>query len=240
MHNGLAARKFISALFATGLLIYILFRTQSPKIILLPFLICSISLTGKSLSQMLRKEKLASVFHKVFILGFLLFWFGFLAVAAFISIRDKSYSMLLFTLPFWLVGIYLVKRWLLGKKGKQSTCSPFRFAHIVSAALVTVALLAGIFLLALGMQRSQTGLLFAGGFFIFGGFTFILATLTMRGVFDKCKIDVLGMYMGIFLAVLGIGIIVWKAEVLKVWVLMPALLVIAGTAQIIKCLKNKK
>ena len=240
MKTGLAACRFISALFATGLLVYILFRTSSPKIILTPFLICSISLTGKSFAQLLSKEKLASVFHKLFILGFLLFWFGFLSVAAFICIRDKSYGMLLFTLPFWVVGIYLVNRQLLGKKSKQMTGSPFRFAHIVSTVLVTIALLAGIFLLVLGIQRKETGLLFAGGFFLFGGFTFVLANLTVRGTFDKAKIDVLGMYMGIFLTALGIGIIVWKAEVLTVLVVIPALLVIAGIAQIVKCLKNKK
>ena len=227
---------------ATGILLYVMGRTTSPKIILLPFLICALSLAGKSIAQMLRKEKLAVVFHKCFVAGFLLFWIGFLAVAGYITIRDRNYSMLIFLVPFWLIGCYLIKNKLLGKKSKKNV-EPFRFTHVISAILVSLALLSGVVLLILGIHRSQLGLAFMGMFFLCGGGAFVLGTLTIRGVFDKAKIDVLGLYMGIVFAVLGIGftaMLYQLSDAPGLWILIPLLMTAAGAVQIVKCMKNKK
>lgn len=236
-------RNLILSVFITGLLLYFMCKSPGPKIIFVPFLICSLSLAGKSIAQILRKEKWVTAFHKLFILGFLLFWFGFLAAAAFISIRDKRYGMLLFTLPFWVVGFFITKNKLLGIKGKQSkkdTVSPFRFAFVVSTILVSIAILVGIFLFILGIQRKETGLLFAGGFFTLGALTFVLGWLTINGRFETCKVDVLGLYMGFLLSGIGMGILVWKFADLRFWILIPVLMVIAGVVQIIKSLKKRK
>ena len=103
-----------------------LLTTPSPQIVLLPFLICSLAMAGKSVAQILGKDKLANVFHKIFVAGFLLFWFGFLAVAGFLAIRDKQYSLLFLIVPFCLIGFFITKNKLLGKKNKKEA-SPFRF-----------------------------------------------------------------------------------------------------------------
>ena len=70
-------------------------------------------------------KRLAGIFSKLYTIGFLLFWFGFLSVAAFLCIRDENYNTLLFTLPFWIAGIFIVKRRLLknhtGKKDERQT-----------------------------------------------------------------------------------------------------------------------
>lgn len=240
MRKTLAVRNLIASLFMTGIVLYLMAKTTSPKIIFVPFLICGLSLAGKSFGQFMGREKWVTVFHKLFILGFLLFWFGFLAVAVFLSIRDKRYGMLLFTLPFWVVGFFIVKNKLLGKKSKQSASSPFRFAFVVSTILVGIAILAGIFLLILGIQRRETGLLFAGGFFTLGALTFVLGWLTINGRFETCKVDVLGLYMGALLSGIGMGILVWKFADLRFWILIPVLMVIAGVVQIIKSLKKRK
>ena len=227
---------------ATGILLYVMGKTTSPKIILLPFLICALSMAGKSIAQMLHKEKLAMAFHKCFVAGFLLFWMGFLAVAGDICIRDENYSMLIFLVPFLLIGCYLIKNKLLGKKSKKDV-SPFHFANVISASLVAIALIAGILLLALGVHRTQWGLAFMGVFFLCGGGAFVLGTLTMRGTFDKAKIDVLGLYMGIVFAVLGIGFTVMLyrlSETAGLWVLIPLLMTAAGVVQVVKCITNKK
>ena len=208
MKNPMVVRKLILSLLVTGLLAYFMVKSPSPKIIFVPFLICGISMAGKCIALIGGQEKWAAVFHKAFILGFLLFWFGFLAVAAFICIRDQSYGMLLFTLPFWVGGCLIGKNKLLGKKSRKEA-SPFRFAFVVSTALVTIAILAGILLLILGVYRKELGLLFAGAFFALGAFTFVLGWLTVNGHFSKCKIDVLGLYMGILVAGTGIGVLLW-------------------------------
>lgn len=240
MKNPLALRNLLLSLFITGLLVYFMGKSPSPKIVFVPFLICGISMAGKCIALIGKKEKWAMVFHKLFILGFLLFWFGFLTVAAFICIRDKSYGLLVFTLPFWVIGFFLVKNKLLGKKGRKNTASPFRFAFVVSTILVSIAILAGIFLFILGIHRGETGLLFAGAFFALGALTFVLGWLTVNGHFENCSIDVLGLYMGILLAGIGIGIIVWKFAELHLWILIPVLMTIAGVAQVIKSLKSRK
>ena len=82
-----------------------------------------------------------------------------------------------------------------------------------------------------------------GVFFLCGGGAFVLGTLTMRGTFDKAKIDVLGLYMGIVFAVLGIGFTVMLyrlSETAGLWVLIPLLMTAAGVVQVVKCITNKK
>ena len=234
--------NLVASLGVTAVLLYILSRTPSPKIVLLPFLICSLSMAGRSLAQIFGKDKLAAVFHKIFVAGFLLFWMGFLVVAAYISVRDKQYSLLILLIPFFLIGLFITKNKLLGKKSKKEG-SPFRFAHVVSATLVSLVLLAGIFLLVLGIQRAQLVLAFMGAFFLFGGGAFVLGTLTVRGVFDKAKIDIMGLYMGIIFIFLGTGVTVMilpRAESAGLWILIPLLMTAAGILQIIKCVKNKR
>lgn len=233
--------NLVASLGAAAVLLYLL-KTPSPKIVLLPFLICALSMAGKSIALLLGKEKLAAVFHKCFVGGFLLFWFGFLVVAGFIAFRDKQYSLLFLIVPFSLVGFFITRNKLLGKKKPQNP-SPFRFAHVVSGILVGIVLLAGILLLVLGIHRSQWALVFMGVFFFVGGGAFVVGTLTVRGVFDHAKIDVLGLYVGIVFAFLGIGftvMILTSAKSAGVWILVPLLMTATGILQIVKCLKNKK
>lgn len=232
--------NLVTSLGATAVLLYLL-KTPSPKIVLLPFLICALSMVGQSVAQLLGKAKLAAVFHKCFAAGFLLFWFGFLAVAGYIAIRDRQYSLLFLIVPFSAVGFFVTKNKLLGKKSKQNG-SPFRFAHVMSTILVSLALLAGILLLVLGIHRGQAALAFMGVFFLVGGGAFVMGTLAVRGVFDNAKIDVMGLYVGAVFVLLGIGftiMILSLAESAGFWLLIPLLMTAAGVLQIIKCVKKK-
>ena len=233
--------NLIASLGALGVLLYLMSKA-SPKIVLLPFLLCAIAMAGMSISQILGKEKLARIFHKCFVAGFLLFLFGFLAVAIYIAIRDRQYSLLILIIPFLLIGVFLARNQLLGKKSKKDV-SPFRFANVVSGILVSIALLAGIFLLVLGIQRGQLALGFMGVFFLCGGGAFVVGALTVRGAFDQAKVDVLGLYAGIVIALMGIGftvMLVTLSESAGAWTLIPLLMTAAGVLQTIKCLKNKK
>lgn len=47
------------------------------------------------------------IFSKLYLVGFLLFWFGFLIVFDYIAIRDGQTSMFIFSLLFWAVGIFV-------------------------------------------------------------------------------------------------------------------------------------
>lgn len=133
--------NLLASLWAVGIVLYVMGKTTSSKIVLVPFLICALAMAGKSIAQLAGKEKIAAVFHKVFVAGFLLFWFGFLAVAGYITVRDQNYIFLILLIPFVLIGVFLIKRKLLGGKSKKKG-SAFRFAHVVSTILVSIALLA--------------------------------------------------------------------------------------------------
>ena len=250
MKNNLSTRNLISSIVSTVLLLCFMAKSSSPKIIFVPFLICSLSMAGKSIARILNKKKMEFLFGKLFVLGFLLFFIGFLVVACFVSIRDKNYSLLVFLIPFWLVGIYLIKKRLFGKKRKNNAESVFTFAIIISTLFVVIALLVGIFLLVLGIKDADLGLILGGVIFTFGSFAFVLAALTIKGCFDKVKIDVLGLYAGIAIAVIGIGFILLKfresyslVEIVRsfgLWIIIPILMIAVGVYQVIKCIRNKK
>lgn len=233
--------KFISSIFITVLLLYFMAKTQNSKLIFVPFLICSITMAGKHLALMFGKNKLAEIFSKIFAMGFFVFWFGFLIFAAYICFRDKHYSILLFSGIFWVAGIlFAKKRFFKTKENRPKTGIP-PYAIILTSISLIVLMLVGIGLLMQGILEKSFGITFMGGFFLFGSFTFILFAFAMKGCFDKCKIDVLGLYVGIFFVVIGSGIIamIYQQQI-GFWIAVPVLLIVAGILQIIKCLRNKK
>lgn len=256
MKQSIFLKKIISSIFITATLLYFMANTPSPKIIFVPFLICSLSMAGQNIALLLNKEKIAIAFHKLFAAGFFLFWFGFLAIAAYLCIRDKNYSLLVFSIPFWVVGVCFAKNRLFrGKpkkkrKTKKVAESKFAFPIIMSAILVAIVLLAGVIVLILGIKDGNAGLIFAGAFFVFGAFTFVLAALMLQGYFDKVKVDVLGIYMGAVIAAVGIGSIALKygethslektIEEFGLWIIIPILMIAVGVIEVVKCLKNKK
>lgn len=211
------------------------------KIIFIPFIICAIAMVGKNVTLLCGKKDLAITFSKLFTIGFLLFWFGFLSVAVFVCIRDKNYNTLVFTLPFWIVGIFVAKRRFFAKQSKKDGRMQIPTGIIVGSILVFVTLIAGIWILAQGVMNADGKLLFAGGFFTFGAFTFVLAALTAKGIFEHYKVDVLGLYIGILFVVIGIGIIAMiYNQRFGLWIVIPVIMIGAGVLQINKCIKNKK
>ena len=223
------------------------------KIVILPFLICGAALVGSTIARVIGKKKLETIFRKLYVAGFLLFYIGFLAVAGYVSIRDKNYSTLIFMAPFWLVGIILLKNRLFGTndKGEEKEGPPKAvFAVVISAVLVLIVLLAGIYMLVVGIRDTNNAMVFGGAFFTLGSTVFVLAGLTVCGVFDKAKIDVLGLYAGIVIALIGAGTIALKytesysvtkmVEEFGLWILIPILMTVVGVIQIVKCIRNRQ
>ena len=214
---------------------------MNSKIIFIPFIICAIAIVGKNVAILCGKKNLAVSFSKLFTIGFLLFWFGFLGVAAFVCVRDKNYNTLVFTLPFWIAGIVVVKRRFFRNQSEENGRMQIPTGIIVGSILVLVTLIAGILILAQGVMNADWKLLFAGGFFAFGAFTFVLAALTVKGCFEHCKVDVLGLYIGILFVVIGIGnIAMIYNQSFGLWIVIPVLMIGVGVVQIIKCIRNKK
>lgn len=97
----------------------------------------------------------------------------------------------------------------------------------------------GIGLLIQGFIEKEFGLIFMGGFFFFGALAFLLGILTLKGCFDKCKIDVLGLYVGVLFILIGSGIIAMiYQQKFGLWIAIPVLMIAAGVWQVGKCLKS--
>jgi len=97
----------------------------------------------------------------------------------------------------------------------------------------------------IGTNRNS-GLIYFGAFFLLGGMVFVLIFLYIKGVFDKIKINILGLYIGFVCLIVGIGLIAFQMgeissfiEAIKrmgLWILIPAIFIFVGGFQIIKCL----
>ncbi len=110
MKQGFYTTRLLSAIFVTLLLLYFMIITPSPKIIFMPFVICSIAMCVKYAALLLHMPHFARLLDKLFAAGFFLFWFGFLAIACYICLRDNQLNLLLFSIPFWLAGFFITKK----------------------------------------------------------------------------------------------------------------------------------
>ena len=241
-------KQLVSSVIVTVMLLYFMVNTSGSKVIFIPFLISAISMIGKNVAQIMKKERVSAFFSQMFVLGFAMFFLGFFVVVGYVGIRDKNYNMLIFSLPIWLIGLNMIRN-RIGKKRKKNITGGFTFGIVVSAILVLLTLGAGGCLIVLGIQRSEIGLLFAGVFFACGALAFILAALTLTGVLDKFHRDVFGLYIGVVFVGMGIGVPLLKyielhsiTETMKVfgfWIAIPIIMSVSGVVQIIKCLKKK-
>ena len=154
MKKNIYFSRLIYIIFVTLILISIFIKTPNNKIILIPFLICSISLLGKNLFLILNKEKNSKLFHKIFIFSFFIFFFGFIFYWCYLSIINKTYSSLIFAIPFILIGIYFVKKKLFKNTNKNIKKTTFNPKVIISTLLVILVLLIGIVLLFLGIKNT--------------------------------------------------------------------------------------
>lgn len=102
--------KLIRSFLITLVLVILFFNTSNGKLILIPFIICSIALLLKDLFIIFNKEKYLKIFDKLYIIGFFIFWFGFLIYFDYLCFIDKNYQLLIFSIPFWLVGIFFIKK----------------------------------------------------------------------------------------------------------------------------------
>lgn len=252
MKKGYNPRKFISAIFIALILLYFLFKTPEHKIIFLPFLLCAFAKCGQYIAVLCKNEKLSAIFQKLFLAGFFLFLFGFLAAVFYLSVRDRKYQMLLFSVPFWIAGILFARKFFASthpdkrkKERKYAIPSPI----LISGILVLVVLLVGIGIFILGIIDHHMELRLFGAFFFFGGLAFVLGALANLGVFKKMKIDIIGVYMGALIAIVGIVIIVVKyadtcsvkatLETFGFWIAIPVLMIVAGIAAVIRALHKK-
>lgn len=114
-------KNIISITIATiiAIILMIIFYTLSDiksKLIFSPFLGCGICSIGATLSKTFKNYKLENIFLKGYIVIFLIFWFGFLIFWTYgIVKQESSYIPVLFSIPFWLAGFFMIYKYFIKK-----------------------------------------------------------------------------------------------------------------------------
>ena len=102
MKNIYAIRQIIISIGALLILTWAFFNNEIlGKIIICPFLVCSLAIFGENIFLILKKEKIAKVFKYIFQISFFIYAFGLLGYAIYYAIVNKSYSL------FIVIGIFL-------------------------------------------------------------------------------------------------------------------------------------
>ena len=117
MKNIIGIRKILISLLATIICIWAFFQNNLfAKVIISPFIICSISIFAESIFLLFNKEKISNIFKCVFRISFFTYIFGFLSYGLYYSIVNKSYDLFILILLFLIFGIYFFKKAFFTKK----------------------------------------------------------------------------------------------------------------------------
>lgn len=117
----LTLKNILAIIFALGICLFVInlyvkMSDLKSKIIFLPFLLCTINGIGYMLVKIFNKQKLQNIFLKSYVIIFLIFWFAFLIFLTIKIIEVKAYIMCLFTIPFWIAGIYVFYKFVIKNK----------------------------------------------------------------------------------------------------------------------------
>lgn len=120
MRNAIRIRKMFISLVATIICIWAFFQNHLfAKVIISPFIICSISMFGENIFLLFNKDKISNIFKYIFRVSFFVYVFGFLAYMVYYSFAYKSYSFLIGVAIFLPFVIYFFRRSFFNKNHKS-------------------------------------------------------------------------------------------------------------------------
>ncbi len=106
-----AIRQIIVSFVVLVLLTWAFFQNGLlAKIIMIPFLICSLAILMEKIFLLLNKFKLSNVFKYIFRISFFVYIFGFLSYMVYYAITNRSYSILIVVAVFLVFAIYFFKK----------------------------------------------------------------------------------------------------------------------------------
>ena len=105
-------KQTITSVIVSGLLCYILISTKDllTIIVIIPFLIFSISLFTKNICLMMNKRKVAKKIEIIYVIAFFIYYFGFLIYWDYVSITNQDYTSLIFSSLAWGGGCFVLYR----------------------------------------------------------------------------------------------------------------------------------
>ena len=111
-------KQTITSIVVAGVLLKVLFNRNDvlTKIVVLPFLVFALGFGLKNIFIIIKKPIWAIKVSKIYVVAFLLYWFGFLICWDYNSFINGKYMQILFSVPLWLGGIYFAYKRLFTKK----------------------------------------------------------------------------------------------------------------------------
>lgn len=105
-------KKTIMAFVVSIFLGYIIIKTKDllTRIVVIPFWIFGISLFIKNICLIFNKNKIAKIFSKINVISFFIYYFGFLIYWDYVTITNKDYILVAFSLLAWAGGIFVLYR----------------------------------------------------------------------------------------------------------------------------------
>lgn len=154
MNKGIFVGRIIITAIISIFLFFIIINSKSiiSKIICIPFLLCGIFTIVKNVFLLKENKRYVNIFDKLFILSFLMFWFFILIYSSYLFIKNNNYFSILFTIPFWITGIYFVCKFLFNIKFKIN--STFNFKIVISCFLILCTLIIGPTFLYIGIRNT--------------------------------------------------------------------------------------
>jgi len=112
-------KKCITSAVTSGLLTYFLFKQDDllSKIIISLFLVFAMSFCATNILLVFRKNEMAKKVSKIYVIAFFIYWYGFLIYWDYLSILNKDFMSVLFSLIMWFAGGFFIYRRFI-KKGK--------------------------------------------------------------------------------------------------------------------------
>ena len=110
-------KQLITSIVVAGILLKVLFQTNDllTKIVVSLFLIFAVGLGLTNVLTMVNKDELAAKVSKVYVIAFLIYWFGFLMIWNYISFKNREYMQIVVSVPMWLTGFYFAHKRLIKK-----------------------------------------------------------------------------------------------------------------------------
>jgi len=109
--------KVMGALIVTIILTILFINTKDAisRLIFLPFFLCGLAMLGNTIASVTDNQSLEKIFYKIYLAIFLTFWFSILTFGCITYIKNNEFGMILFTIPFWAVGIFVIYMFFIKK-----------------------------------------------------------------------------------------------------------------------------
>ena len=106
-------RRLIVTIVIMIILIWALVKNEGiNKLIICPFLICTMAKLGEIICLLLKKDQWIRLFQIIFVISFFIFVFVFLIYALIYSLKNKEYWLLPLTCFFSFVAINVLKKYI--------------------------------------------------------------------------------------------------------------------------------